>query len=260
LFEPRPVTRSVTPAVIDYYLSRPDAKTTIEILDAKGRLIRSFENTKARAGSNRFVWDLRYPGAVTFPGIVLRYANPGQGPIAPPGQYSVRLIANGVTATKPLTIRRDPRLTDVTDADLQAQFDLAIAIRDATARANSAILQIRSIRQQLADRAPDAETKKLAAAMESKLDEIEQDLYQTRNRSPRDTLNYPIKLNNQLAVLQSFVDMGEARPTDQDYAVFEELKLHLAQILGRFDQVLSNDLPQFNQWMESHQLPPVKPK
>ena len=153
-----------------------------------------------------------------------------------------------------------PNLTDVTDADLQAQFDLAIAIRDATARANSAILQIRSIRQQLADRAPDAETKKLAAAMESKLDEIEQDLYQTRNRSPRDTLNYPIKLNNQLAVLQSFVDMGEARPTDQDYAVFEELKLHLAQILGRFDQVLSNDLPQFNQWMESHQLPPVKPK
>src|ERR1035438_8806489 len=100
--------------------------------------------TLFRSGSNRFVWDLRYPGAATFPGIVLRYANPGQGPTAldlrypgaatfpgivlryanpgqgptaPPGKYMVRLAANGVSETKPLIIRRDPRLTDVTDAD-----------------------------------------------------------------------------------------------------------------------------------------------
>src|ERR1035438_771554 len=108
--------------------------------------------TLFRSGSNRFVWDLRYPGAATFPGIVLRYANPGQGPTAPPGKYMVRLAANGVSETKPLIIRRDSRRTDVTDADLEAQFRLAIGIRDETGRAHGAIQQIRAIKQQLSQR------------------------------------------------------------------------------------------------------------
>jgi hypothetical protein len=242
LFTPEEVIRPVTPAVVDFYLTRQPEKVTLDIRDAQGSLVRTFE-PKSHAGSNRFVWDLRYPGAVTFPGLILRYAVPGQGPFAPPGEYSVRLIANGITETKPLIVRRDPRLTDITDADLEAQFKLAIAIRDETARANTAIIQIRSLQQQLVERERDPETKQLAATIASKLDEIEQDLYQTKNRSPRDTLNYPIKLNNQLAVLQTAVDTGENKPTDQEYAVFEELKAHLNQILARFDQVLSKDLP-----------------
>jgi len=194
---------------------------------------------------------------------VLRYATPGQGPIAPPGEYAVRLVANGVTETKALIVRRDPRLTDVTDADLEAQFHLAIDIRDETGRAHSAIIQIHSIKDQLSTRAKganDGETSRLAVALASKLDEIEQELYQTRNRSPRDTLNYPIKLNNQLAALQYLVDLGDSKPTDQDYAVFAELKSRLDQILSRLDALLANDLTQFNQRMESHKLDLVKPK
>jgi photosystem II stability/assembly factor-like uncharacterized protein len=261
LFEPRPAVRSVTTAIVDYYLARPAENVTLAILDANGQLVREFHNQKSRAGLNRFVWDLRYPGAVTFPGIVLRGARPGQGPAAPPGKYSVRLAANGVTETKPLPIRRDPRVADVTDADLEAQFRLAIAIRDETSRAHGAIIQIRSIEPQLTERAQaasDTETTRLAAQIKSKLDEIEQDLYQTRNRSPRDTLNYPIKLNNQLAVLQTEVDTGDNKPTDQDFAVFEELKAHLNQVLGRYRTVLDNDLARFNQRMQSHKLEPVK--
>ena len=68
--------------------------------------------------------------------------------------------------------------------------------------------------------AKDPGISQAAALIKSKLDEIESDLYQVKNRSPRDTLNYPIKLNNQLAVLQRLVDAGEFRPTDQEYAVF----------------------------------------
>ena len=268
LFEPRAVIRSVTAAVIDYYLARPADKVTLQILDARGQIVRSLETPAAkqlgaRAGSNRFTWDLRYPGAITFPGIVLRYATPGQGPIAPPGEYQVRLIANGVTETKPLIVRRDPRLANVSDADLQKQFQLAIQIRDETARAHEAIIQIRSIKDQLSQRmraSKDAEALRLASAIRSKLDEVEQDLYQTKNRSPRDTLNYPIKLNNQLAVLQNLVDMGDNPPTDQDYAVFEELKVRLHQILARLDRVNADDLTQFNQRMAAEKLDPVKPK
>ena len=66
---------------------------------------------------------------------------------------------------------------------------------------------------------------------------MEQDLYQVKNRSPRDTLNYPIKLNNQLSVLEREVDTGENRPTDQDYAVFKELSARLDQILARLNAI-----------------------
>ena len=109
-----------------------------------------------------------------------------------------------------------------------------------------------------AQAASDTETTQLAAEIKSKLDEIEQDLYQARNRSPRDTLNYPIKLNNQLAVLQTEVESGDSKPTDQDFAVFKELKAHLNQILGRYRTVLDNDLARFNRRMQSRKLEPVK--
>ena len=279
LFEPRPAVRPVYNASIDYYLNRAAPKVVLDILDAKNQVIRTFDSAapqgrvpaggdgeedrpasvlSAKAGTNRFVWDLRYPGAMTFPGIVLRYAFPGEGPVAPPGNYTVRLTANGETMTRPLVIQKDPRLTDVTDADLQEQFRLAIQIRDETARAHEAILQIHSIEDQLKQR--NSQIGQPGDLIRSKLDEIQQDLYQVRNRSPRDTLNYPIKLNNQLAVLQRLVDMGDYRPTDQDYEVFKELTAHLNEILGRLNQVLSTDLTQLNQRLASEKLDPIKTK
>ena len=256
--------------MIDYYLPAGAPKVSVEILDPGGRVIRSFDSSErsvreevpsTHAGANRFTWDLRYPGPVTFPGIVLRYANPGQGPMAPPGRYAVRLSANGVTETQPLMIDRDPRLTDVTDADLQEQFKVAMEIRDETSRADQAVLRIRSLKTQMDKSAVEANDPKVAertALIKSKLDEIEEDLYQVKNRSPRDTLNYPIKLNNQLAVLQRLVDSGDSRPTDQDYAVFRELTARLAEILGRLDQVTASDLKQLNDLLAGHRLAPVK--
>ncbi|HTB14783.1 MAG TPA: hypothetical protein VK752_24590 [Bryobacteraceae bacterium] len=257
LFEPRPAIRSLQAAVIDYYLSRAPAKVTIEILDAKRQSIRSFE-ISGKLGSNRFTWDLRYPGAATFPGIVLRYATPGEGPVAPPGEYSVRLTVNGAVLQK-LVIAKDPRLTDVTDDDLREQFQLAMKIRDETDRAHRAILQIRSIGDQLKQRAQtDASLAGRASQIQSKLDEVEQDLYQVKNRSPRDTLNYPIKLNNQLAVLAREVDSGNNRPTDQDYSVFKELSARLNEILARLDNAVSKDVSAFNQALAAKHIETVR--
>jgi hypothetical protein len=263
LFEPRPAIRPLKPAVIDYYLSKGGGNVKIEILEANGQSIRSFDSAvtpahissdpgdgstpalpgaapSVKIGSNRFVWDLRYPGAITFSGIVLRYATPGEGPVAPTGEYSVRLTVNGATETRRLVIEKDPRLTDVSDADLREQFRLAIEIRDETDRAHRGVLKIRSIREQLQQKAKaanDASITQRSSQIASKLDEVEQDLYQVRNRSPRDTLNYPIKLNNQLAVLQHEVDTGDSRPTDQDYVVFRELTARLDEILARLNSV-----------------------
>ena len=102
------------------------------------------------AGFNRVTWGLDYPGATTFPGMVLWGATTN-GPAALPGQYQVRLTVDGRTQTQPLTIRRHP-LRSATDADLKEQFDLAIQIRDKVSEANRAVIRIREMKQQVAER------------------------------------------------------------------------------------------------------------
>ena len=62
---------------------------------------------------------------------------------------------------------------------------------------------------------------------------MEEDLYQVRNRSNQDPLNFPIKLNNQMAALARSIETGDARPTDQSYVVFRELSERLAAIRAR---------------------------
>jgi photosystem II stability/assembly factor-like uncharacterized protein len=288
LFEPRPAIRSANQAAIDYYLGRGVDQVKIEILDAKENLIRAFEGAggsgrsrsaagdetegspalQARTpgtkpGMNRFIWDLRYPGATVFPGIVFRGASPGVGPMAPPGEYLMRLTSNGQTLARSLVIRRDPRITNVTDGDLDAQFKLAIQIRDKTSQAHEAVIRIRAIKDQLEKRATSIKEVGLAGAAEAlktKLSQIEEEIYQVRNRSPRDTLNYPIKLNNQLAVLETWVETGDSRPTDQDYAVFQELSAHLAEIVTQLDQVLTADLKRLDDALIARHLDPIRNK
>ena len=267
LFEPRAVLRGLNQAVVDYYLAPASGKVSIEILDDSDKLVRRFdsgatahedESPATRPGVNRFIWDLRYPGPIIFPGIILRGATAGLGPLAPPGHYRVRLIANGLNQTRTLEVRRDPRIPGITDDDLREQFRLAMDIARKTSDAHEAVLHIRALYKALDERAKSSpEIARSAATIRGKLSEVESDLYQIRNRSPRDTLNYPIKINNQLAVLQQQVDTGNAKPTDQDYAVFDELKQKLAAILARLDQIFSEDLKQFNSDLASRGLPPI---
>src|SRR5205807_115233 len=103
-------------------------------------------------GTNRFTWDLRYAGAHRFEGMILWGARAEQGPLAPPGQYTVRLTANGQTMTQPVVIKKDPRLTDVSDSDLQEQFQLALQVRDRTSEANDMVVQIRALKKEIKDR------------------------------------------------------------------------------------------------------------
>ena len=101
---------------------------------------------------HRMNWDLRYPGAVDFPGMIM-WAASTRGPIAPPGSYQVRVTADSDTQTQPFAIKREPHvLADVTDADLQKQFDLAMQVRNKTTQANEAVLLVRGIKPQIKER------------------------------------------------------------------------------------------------------------
>jgi hypothetical protein len=270
VFKPRPVIRGLTTGLVDYYLSGSAQNVEVELLDGSGKSAGKFESGGApvaaaaddeeggpvgprkpgtHAGINRFTWTPRYPGAAGFAGIVYRGASPGQGPQAPPGTYTVVVTVDGERYQQPLTIQRDPRLDGVTDQDLQEQFALASQVRDKLSQANEAVIRIRALKEQMTQRMASpaaAGLKPQADAVRVRLDAVEEEIYQVKNRSPRDTLNYPIKLNNQLAVLQTYVDTGSSRPTDQEYAVFKELTGNLAAILTRLDQVLNGDLARLN--------------
>jgi photosystem II stability/assembly factor-like uncharacterized protein len=203
-----------------------------------------------KAGGNRFTWDLRYPGSKTFEGMIYWGAQADAGPLATPGKYQVRLTANGVTETRPLIVSKDSRLTGVTDADLAEQFKLAMEVRDKTSEANEMVIRIREIKKNIGERVKkDPSDSSLGAAGErllTKLSAVEEDLYQVRNRSNQDPLNFPIKLDNQIAALMGVIETGDAKPTDQSYVVFKELSERLEAIRKRYDEILKSDTNGFS--------------
>jgi len=292
LYKPEDALRGLDRSVaIDYFLKQSAQKVTMEFLDAQGKAIRTFTGTPAdaerkppatdddggfrrppdphppvSAGLHRVTWDLRYPAATDFPGMVM-WAAGTRGPLAPPGTYSVKVTADGTTATESFAIKREPRLLkDVSDQDLREEFDLAMNVRNKTSQANEAVLLIRGIKAQIADRKGKAETAKAAAVVRT-LDEFEQaltavenEIYQTRLQSSQDPLNFPIKLNNKIAALQGVVESADARPTEQAYSVFRTLSNGLDEQLGKLDAAVKTRLPAVNQQLQRQKLDPLKPE
>ncbi len=167
--------------------------------------------------------------------------------MAVPGKYQVRVTANGATVTQPITLRMDPRLKGVALADLQKQFDLAMKVRDRVTAADSAVIRIRLMRSQIAKKvSADPSLAAAAKPVTDKLLAIEEDLYQVRNRSGQDPLNFPIKLNNRLAALMRSIETGDARPTDAAYVVFKQLSAELDVVLQRLHQVMRTDVAGLN--------------
>ncbi|MBC7894726.1 MAG: glycosyl hydrolase [Cytophagaceae bacterium] len=215
-----------------------------------------------KAGLNTFAWDMRYPDAVRFDGMIM-WAAGTTGPTAPPGTYSVRLTANGRTETQPFRIRKDPR-TEATDAQLVEQFRLLIAIRDKTTEANNAVRLARNMRFNVTDREgkltaqQKVEFKAIADGMMAAVSANEGEVYQVKNQSSQDPLNYPIKLNNKIAALAGTVGTGEYAPTKQSVAVFNELVAKLDAQTRAMHKVMDENLPKLNAILRAAGLPELR--
>jgi photosystem II stability/assembly factor-like uncharacterized protein len=282
LFDPADAVRSVSRGVfVDYYLREATSDVTLEFVDAEGRSIRTFSaeapdtappgggrggrgglltRVAGAQGMNRFVWDMRYPNARDFPGMIF-WAGSTRGPQAPPGRYAVKLTAHGVTATQEFEIERNQAVAGVTDEDLLEQFRLAKQINDRVTEANEAVIRIRDVKAQIEDRATKANDSRIRAAGEAlatKLTEVEGEIYQHRLRSNQDPLNFPIRLNNKLAALQGVVESGDYRPTDQSYAVFKHLSARLDAELARLARLVKVDVAAFNTLLGGRKLEAVK--
>ncbi len=264
----QPAIRGLANAAIQYFLAEEVDELTVEILDAQGSVVDTFEGAKPTeeelppsrlprstvpttvAGLNRFEWNQRYQGATEFEGMVIWSGRPQFGPKAPPGRYQARITANGLSETAEFEIAIDPRLEGVTQADLEEQFELARKIRDKTSAANEAVIEIRNVRDQLEERleaSAKPELQTVGRELIDKITEIEQQLYQVKNQSNQDPLNFPIRLNNRLASLRRSVETGDAKPTDGAYKVFEELSVELEEHLTELESAMTNDLPRINE-------------
>jgi hypothetical protein len=229
---------------IDYDLGQPSGETTLTILDGHGQAIKRFSSEArdsswipADAGMNRFVWDLRYPGARELPvptGFVSAEYPRAQAPVAPPGRYVARLAAGGQQYEQSFDIKRDPRLT-ATDEDLQAEFELMVKIRNRLSDVTDAIDRLRKVRQQLNERQRSGAKDPALVSAKEKLQAIEAAL--TRLPGPNSNMLPPKALNDRLAALSGEIQHADARPTQQMYAVFEALSGLVAEQLRLLEQV-----------------------
>ena len=269
LFEPADAIRGINDLDIQYYLSEQADTITFEIIDSNGTVVstqtgdkpeykrdpntpwwdRGPAKPKTAKGLNNFSWNLRYPGATTFDGMIIWSGSPARGPKAPLGNYKVKMTVGDYSKTYDFKIEIDPNLKGITEADLQEQFDLASKIMHKTSAANEAVIKIRDIKSQIVaakDKISSSSYKNTVTPFLEKISAIEEDLYQVKNQSGQDPLNFPIKLNNRLASLRRSVESGDAKPTDGAYKVFNELSAELEQHLGKLNQTLSSDLPKIN--------------
>jgi hypothetical protein len=270
-FKPADPIRGIYPLNLQYYLKEKVDSVEIKILDASGQLVQKFigkqevfkqdnsipywerdGNTKPTTakGINSFSWNLRYAGATTFPGMIIWSGRPQVGPKAVPGKYKAVILANGEEKWQSFEIKIDPNLKGISVDDLNKQFQLAMQIKEKESAANEAVIEIRRMKSLLEGSKlclKDSVWIKEINTVYSSLQKIEEDLYQVRNQSGQDPLNFPIKLNNRLSSLRRSVETGDAKPTDASYKVLEELSKELTGLLNALLAIQQHSLKSLNE-------------
>ncbi len=273
-------------AVLDYYLKEKSAgPIQLEIFNSEGRLVRRFASDdeshkvnpndlsfpvswvrepqplSTEAGMHRFVWDLRYP----LPkGVRASFWRPS-GPLALPGNYTVRLTAHGKSSSQPLTIKMDPRVKTPQDA-LVRQFELASRISAREGEVSAALQQIAELQKQLSVRKKEASEK---SDVTKTLDELNQRL-EAMIASDGDGgfglygLAFPkkgpeslTKVASVLNGLLSIVESADAAPTTDAVTAHEKWDKAAEEALARWADFQNKDLAIANAVLQKANLKPV---
>lgn len=224
--------------VLVYYFlkEKPTNELKIEFFNDKNQLIRWFstkgvngDTLKVKAGAGEFNWNLRNENAEGFDGMIL-WAASLRGPKVAPGTYKVKMTVDGQAQEQSFKVLADPRY-EATQEELLSQYSFLLAVRDKLTETHQAIKLIRLYRSELDSLTTKPEN---LSQIKAEMQEIEETLYQTQNRSGQDPLNYPIRLNNKLAHLSSVVGSGDYPPTDSSEEVRKELTEQIDVQLVRF--------------------------
>jgi photosystem II stability/assembly factor-like uncharacterized protein len=258
--------------IVNYYLGNHDKNDTISLsfFENDGKHIKTYstkpdknqkeETLKVKKGANSFNWNLMYPDAERVKGMILWWASLS-GPRALPGDYKVSLSKNGkLQNEQTFRLLKDPRSSSSMD-DLQAQFDFIIEIQEKLTETHKALKNITKVKskiKQLKSAVSDKDKYEELLAMADKISKDltvhENNLYQTKSKSGQDPLNFPIKLNNKLAHLNSLSATGDYRPTDQAVAFKNEVIALIDVELKAIYEIFYAEIDKLNKKVKSSDI------
>ena len=282
-------------AIINYYLaSDPTTSVTLEIYDSRNQLVRRFSSDDkptpinpadypvtpywfrppqvlvAKAGMQRFVWDLKYAPPLSFghefPISAIYHDTPLDplGPSVLPGTYTVKLTANGKTLTQPLTVKIDPRVT-ASAADLTQQFTLSFDAYRGMQRSYETADKINKMRAQIKDLISRVDRGPLAEALNA-LDKKAAALAGEGRgdgggpggaidvRDPNFT-----RLNGGFSSLLENLQNADLAPTQPMIAAAPELQKVLGKLLGDWETLKAKDVAAINQQLRAANQPVLNP-
>ena len=287
---PREVPQAPNPpdgAIMYYSLgAKPSSEITIEVLDARGSVVRRMSSAPPRAvretarppmesswlapgrglpanvGLNRANWDLRYDPPPAFAHSFEFNGNPGvtpmapEGPLALPGLYTIRLTVDGKHYTQPLTVERDPR-SRVSRAAVAAQHALVMRLYaglEATWADFMPVAGLRGAVTTLAAGDTASEVGKAAKTLATRLDSLAGDSLSDAREvwQPRPTAWSFVALNGEFALELNAQDNADHAPTQATLAVARSSCDELRNLVGRWRQVVRLDLATFNRTLERH--------
>jgi photosystem II stability/assembly factor-like uncharacterized protein len=277
-------------AAIDYVLQKPSSDPiTLEILDSQGKLVRRYSSTdepeQTRAelakqliplywlpalkklstekGMHRWIWDLRYPAPLSteheYPIAAVPQRTPRYplGPLALPGQYSARLTANGHSYTANITVKMDPRVKTSADG-LRKRFDLEMQLASAVAQSSEAVLQARSVREQLLKLAGSS-NETLRGSIKSLDEDISRVLDvpkdSSASASPAPSL---AGTNKNLIALYKELEKADAEPTVAQSEAFTRTSGELSAALKRWNELKNTQLVALNRQLSASGMPEVR--
>ena len=250
--------------LINYFVKDVNEKDTLSLAfyDTTGKHIKTFSTKPdseqqegkltAEKGANQFNWNMQYPDAEKVKGMILWWASLS-GPKALPSEYKVTLSKNGkVASEQTFNLLQDPRST-ATQEDLVAQFNFILEIQEKITEIHKTLkniskvkTQVKQLKSSITDKGKNKEIIELADKIVKELTEYENVLYQTKSKSNQDPLNFPIRLNNKLAHLNSLSSIGDFRPTDQSIAFKNEITVLIDTELQKIYNVFEKDIKTLN--------------
>lgn len=264
-------------AILTYRLkSAADSNNiaTLDIKNAEGRIVRSYSSKPvagqpalpptgqpalpAKAGLNRFVWELREDPPTKVPGIF----GPGQlrGRRVAPGRYSAVLSWKGVAtaaSTVSIDVRRDPRAESMTDADAAKVHALLGQMTAKLDELNSTVLELRDARDQVAkvaDKSGEAANKvaidSAARSIKGAVDALESELVQPRSKTFQDVINFRNGLAEQIIYLQDVLEESDAPATSGVESRSEDLDTQWREKRAKADRILDVDIGNFNKLLK----------